>query len=89
MLFIDNRRLMEPEELPINCASCAWNKIDTRLNSMKSSPEQARAKVYFNEQQMRRQIVSKDTTEKHYFEYPWWDTTTVRFHFSESPSLVL
>ena len=49
MLFIDNRRLMEPEELPINCASCAWNKIDTRLISVKPSPEQARAKVYFHE----------------------------------------
>ena len=61
MIFVDIKPLMEPEELPINCADFAWNPINTPLVFTTLSPEQAKAKTYFHKQQMKRQIVSMDT----------------------------
>jgi len=71
MIFVDIKPLMEPEELPINCADFAWNPINTPLVFTSLSPEQAKAKTYFHKQQMKRQIVSMDTNAKHFFQRNW------------------
>ena len=75
IFFITMKMLTEPRELPINCADFAWNPIDPRLVSSTPaillSPEQARTKAYFHEQQMKRQIVSFDTNAKHFFQRNW------------------
>ena len=71
--FINMKHLMEPVELPINCADFAWNSNDVHLipPTGRSSSEQVKAKAYFHEQQMKRQIVSKDTNAKHFFQRNW------------------
>ena len=59
------------EPLPINCADFALDPITMDARARVLAPEQARAKAYFHEQQMKRQMVSKDTSAKHFFQRNW------------------
>ena len=70
-LSVNVSNFREPRELPINCADFALDPIDTRLMSTRPSPDQGRVKAYFHEQQMKRQIVSKDINAKHFFQRNW------------------
>ncbi len=74
VVFVDVGFLIEPSELPRDCASFKWDSPPD-LSRFRHHPvlshEQQQAKIYFHKQQMERQIISMDHSGKHFFQRNW------------------